>query len=287
MFDRMPSPKVALHLGVHKTATTYVQSRLWNSLDELERNRVNYIGLSDLRKRLTSRLGDVSFGKLDVFDALYPFLNCDRLILSDENILGGTDAPRRQTFYPWAKQKVKKVLGGLEGCDVEVYVTLRSFPDYLISRYTESLRHFKFSTFEDYMSGIEMKNISWLPLLDDLSAAGCKNIFVNDFKYVVNSDEYIYRLVGKEVEINEANQGSWVRRSKISKEAYEILKLYGEMYSDQSTRRLIGMMDNHPQHTEATPFMPFTEKQLNELNAKYESELKIIKGDPRFNFIPN
>ncbi|MFG6137172.1 hypothetical protein [Halomonas sp. B23F22_10] len=286
MLYSMVKPKVVLHLGVHKTATTYVQSRLWNSLEELERNRVNYIGLNSLRKRLTSRLGDASFGKKDVFDALYPFLNCDRLILSDENILGGTNAPRYQAFYPWAKERFKKVLRGLEGCEVEVYVTLRSFPEYLISRYTESLRHFKFFTFEDYMSGIDAKNISWLPLLDDLLAAGCGKIFVNDFNYVVSGDEYIYRLIGKEVELNEASQGSRVRRSKVSNEAYEILKLYGSIYSDQSTRRLISMMDDHPQHTEATPFMPFTENQLFELNTKYKKELSVVKDDPRFNFIP-
>lgn len=278
-------PEIALHLGVHKTATTYIQSRLWNTREELVRHGINYIGLDDLRSRLTSKLGDVAFGKQEVFDALYPFLNCDRFIISDENILGGTDALRRQGFYPWAKQKVKKVVNGLEGCEVEIYVTIRSFPEYLVSRYSESLRHFKFRTFEDYMSGISDKNISWLPMLDDLVAVGAKKIFINDFKYVVNGENYLRELVGKPLELAEASQESWVKRSKISKETYEIVKLYAETYSDQSTRRLVGMMDNHPQCTDPTPFMPFTESQLDTFRARYEKEVEIIKRDPRFTYL--
>ncbi|SFU43362.1 hypothetical protein [Halomonas korlensis] len=279
-------PQIALHLGVHKTATTYVQSRLWNSREELKKNRINYIGLDELRKRLTSKLGDISFGKQAVFDALFPFMNCNRLIISDENILGGTDAPRRQAFYPWAKQKVKKVHSGLEGCDVEIYVTIRSFPDYLVSRYSESLRHFKFLAFEDYMSGISSKNISWLPMLEDLALVGAKHIYVNDFKYVVDGDKYLHELIGKRLELSEASQGSWVKRSKISQEAYEIVKLYAESYSDQSTRRLVGMMDNHPQTTKSNPFMPFTKAQLDTFKERYEKEVEIIRRDPRFTYIP-
>lgn len=278
------NPTVILHLGVHKTATTYTQSRLWNSKDELASSGVNYIRLAELRARLTSKLGGSQFTSQDVFNVLYPYLNCKRLIISDENILGGTDAPRKEKLYPKAKWKVEKLLSGLEGFDVVIFLTLRNYPEYLVSRYSESLRHFKFICFNEYMSNLKRENISWLPLLEDLAGTGCK-IYVNDFSYVIKGESYLQHLVGKKIKLEEASQGSKIKRSKITQEAYEIAKFYAETYSDTTVRKLINLMDNHPQEKKATPFMPFSEQEMESLSLRYRQDLEVINEDPRFQFI--
>ncbi|WP_162619623.1 hypothetical protein [Salinicola peritrichatus] len=273
------TPIIALHLGVHKTATTHIQSKLWNSRRTLTENKINYIKLSELRKNVTSRLHNEDFGKKDILDFLLPYMNCNRLIISDENIIGGTNAPRKQLLYPRAKYKIKKIVDALKGYEVEVYITLREFSEYLISRYSESLRHYKFCLFEEYLEDIEFQNISWLPLLEDVSSIGCKKIYINDFEFVLNEKKYFELLLGKGLDLAEANQGAKIRRSKLSQQAYQVAKLYSELYSKKTTKKLIHMMDENPQDTAVTPFMPFSSGEREFFSRKYKREIEYINSN--------
>ncbi|WP_213032645.1 hypothetical protein, partial [Acinetobacter radioresistens] len=48
--------KLILHLGVHKTATTYIQSKIYNSREVLSQAGIGCISLDDTRKYFTSKL---------------------------------------------------------------------------------------------------------------------------------------------------------------------------------------------------------------------------------------
>jgi hypothetical protein len=272
-------PKVMLHLGVHKTATTHTQSRLWNSRGMLRSIGVNYIGLNKVRERLTSKLRDDEADADQLFNALYPFLNCERLIVSDENIIGGTEQPTSKKYYPAAQARVKRILQALDGFEVEVLVTLRNYSDYAISRYSEFLRHFSFLTFEEYYKKAPLDKLSWVDLVTDLRAAGAKRIYVTDFSTIFNNEmAFVEKLAGQEVELNPADGGAGIRRTKISQEGYEVVKYYAEHYSSDSAKKVVNLLDNNEQKTEVTKFNPVSETLVEALEKKYQSDLSVISS---------
>lgn len=279
------TPIISLHLGVHKTATTYIQTKLRENIPILRNSGINYIPLGELRKKLTKNLHSDKFDENDIYDFLYPYLNCDRLIISDENILGGVDRPRRGFLYPSVRKKIDKIIKSLDGCDIEIYITIRNFPDYILSRYSESLRHFRFQVFEDYISELDDSTISWVPFLDDIASTGLSKIYVNDFKYVVDGGGYFNKLIGKNIKLDEPEETSSTRRSKISLEAYNIAKLYSETYSENSTPKLVNLLDSYPQKKKINPFSPFEKSRIRQLTERYKEDIEYVKSDSRFIYL--
>jgi len=273
-------PTIALHLGVHKTATTYLQSRLNNSTEVLSENGIAYIPLGQLRRSVTSKLDDNHFASKEMLDAIRPYMDCERLILSDENFIGGTFKPKTNLIYESATRRIKKLLFLLGGFQIEIFITLRSYPEYFVSRYTESLRHFRFFSFEQYYKSIDFELVTWMDVVENIKKAGAKDITISDFGDIfADEKDYFYSLLKKEnIVLNAADDNPTIRRSKISKEAYDVVKYYGNKYSKSSIKKLMNLLDNTPQNSPITEFMPFTEKQIKAFAERYANELAMLKS---------
>ena len=107
--------KVLVHLGVHKTATTFIQSQLANNRQALAAKGFGMAGIWAVRKRFTNH-----FDRLAWFDPLWRFLTRPTLrrklgrlmgeneavhtfLLSDENLTGTIAANYFfGRLYPWA-----------------------------------------------------------------------------------------------------------------------------------------------------------------------------------------
>src|SRR5262245_11993981 len=107
--------KVLVHLGVHKTATTFIQSQLANNRQALAEKGFGMAGIWAVRKRFTNL-----FDRLAWFDPVWRFLTrstlrrkLDKLmgesegvhtfLLSDENLTGTIAANYFfGRLYPWA-----------------------------------------------------------------------------------------------------------------------------------------------------------------------------------------
>ncbi len=275
-------PTIALHLGVHKTATTYFQSRLSNSKEALAENRIAYIPLGQLRQSVTAKLDDDDFSREKMLAAISAYMDCDRLVLSDENLIGGVFKPNNNLIYDGVAQRLKKLLSLLSGFQVEIFITLRSYPEYFISRYTESLRHFKFFSFERYYENIDFESVTWVDVVESLKEAGAKDITISDFKTIfADENAYFNKLLKKDnLCIKTALDSPSIRRPKISKEAYNVVKCYGNNYSRASIAKLMNLLDNTPQKTTATEFMPFTEEQIKNFAGRYANELASFGVSP-------
>src|SRR5690606_35555885 len=184
--------------------------------EKLLNHGIQYIGLGQLREIMTSKLGG-GHAASDIMTALTPYMNAEKLVISDENILGGTDMPESKKLYSGAGSRLKILLSALHQYEITAHITLRDYADYLISRYCESLRHYKFRNFNGYYKNTDFSTISWLDLLDDIRKAGCKNLIVSDFNYAIrNNDDYFSRMLGVDFQLEEANDGAATRRSKMS-----------------------------------------------------------------------
>jgi hypothetical protein len=238
---------IALHLGAHKTATTYFQSRLLNSREPLLRHGVNYIPLDITRENITKKLGDCS-EELNIASFLESQVGHKHLLVSDEN-LAGWIPPFRSTYdpYPFLRDRIQKLIYLLKDVtskEVAIFFTLRNPIDYLISRYCEHIRHSKFIQFEKYVEIGRILEFTWMYTVDQLRSLEIP-IFLSDFSDTLRREnEYLQGLTFSDsLGFASASESTSTRRSKLSLEAYELMKLASVSHPPQFCRKVLELLD--------------------------------------------
>lgn len=266
--------KLLLHLGVHKTATTHFQSRLFNSISSLQEVGVSYLGLEQTRKLITSKL----FWEGEIEKKLCNFFNQNEFsLISDENIIGGTDKIKNELIYSDVVNRLKSLLDKLPVDLFAVHLTIRDPESYLISRYCEYLRHYRFMSVSEYFDNFSLKSFSWLPLIHAIEMAAGKKVQVTLFEDIFNDENaYLKKLTSVDINFAKASEGASIRRSKISLESYRILEHLADHYPRHMTQRLVNMMDNNQQRTKSNPLEPFSPELSRILKENYEADKKAL-----------
>ncbi|WP_136808916.1 hypothetical protein [Desulfosediminicola flagellatus] len=267
--------KITLHLGVHKTATTYIQSRLSNSKDTLAANGIFYLGLNDTRRLITS--------KLDKDLTLDPELTsqisgCERFILSDENFIGGTNKLRNNRLYPNVAHRLRNLIESLNNENIDIYLTIRDPESYMVSRYIEYLRHFSFLSFNEYYDEFFIRNFSWKPLVRLIEKVSGKSIKVQCFESIFNrEDEYFEKLIGiPDIVLEKADSNQSIKRAKVSRESYEILEHLAQHYPRRMTKKILNMMDNNVQISKQNSITPFSPALSLRLKENYKMDITTL-----------
>lgn len=157
---------VRIHLGAHKTATTYLQSLL-----ELNRGRLVSSGtvfwpLESVRPIFNQIYEHRQAGSASRLTRMRPgyrkrervlqqrlsnlFQFSSRIVLSEENLLGDCGNFFSGEFYPNAEGKLAALTGALPDRPLEFWLCLRSYPEFLSSIYGEALRHGDFLPMEEF-----------------------------------------------------------------------------------------------------------------------------------------
>jgi hypothetical protein len=176
--------KVLVHLGVHKTATTFIQSQLANNRQALAEKGFGVAGIWAVRKRFTNL-----FDRLAWLDPVWRFLTrpllrrrLDRLIgesggihtflLSDEN-LAGTIAANYLfgRLYSWAGVRVRILADLLSAHETHYFLCIRRYPDYLVSSWLQLASKGKPPAFEKYVEKFPPESRGWADLVSDLADA--------------------------------------------------------------------------------------------------------------------
>ncbi|MCK8078693.1 hypothetical protein MSG34_21230 [Vibrio sp. 1CM2L] len=145
---------VHLHLGVHKTATTYLQGQLSSALS-LKTN-VQYLDLDRFRE-LRHEVGFCQL--LNIYSRNRP------LIISDENLIGHCNTPMTGEIYGNAKHYLESYIRDLNANRLIVYISIRNMADFIASSYCEYLKHNDFICFDSYSHKIVIENESWFNVL--------------------------------------------------------------------------------------------------------------------------
>lgn len=177
--------KVKIHIGAHKTATTYIQSWLeshqgviydtgsayWR-LDQI-RAPIRY-GIDDIRKREQSKIRKIlqPFKKQEsrYLQNLASFFNLERdIIISEENLLGDASDIFKTGFYKNAANRLKYILPLIEhlDLDLEIWIGIRSYNTFYSSMYSEALRHGFYMPTNEAETKC-MLNEGWIDLLATL-----------------------------------------------------------------------------------------------------------------------
>ena len=170
-----------IHLGAHKTATTFVQRTLRENGPALKAAGIAAPELVALRKRFTARFDRVMRGgrlAARLFDAalrrdlaaLLPSApGIDRTILSDENFVGVLGANTRgRGLYPDAGARAR-VLAGLVGQgNVHWFLAIRDYADFTTSAYLQAASHRAAPAFDAYVEAVHRGQRGWADIVEEL-----------------------------------------------------------------------------------------------------------------------
>jgi hypothetical protein len=192
--------QIALHLGAHKTATTFIQKALEHSCDALRQNRVGYPPLDCVRPAITHRLDRAGWGLGAATGRLLnEYGDCDRVIISDENIIGGLKPPvGSRTLYARQRIRLAMVLRTLGSNPVRIYFAIRSYDEFLSALYCEYIRHNPFIDARSYLSRMTAAAFSWTDVIGRMAAAvGEENVTLWRYEdFALISDQLFHALTG-------------------------------------------------------------------------------------------
>lgn len=147
---------IYLHLGVHKTATTYIQELFLQNLDIIFDAGRAYWPLDLVRPIIASGFDRVIIPretKLYLLRRLLahqkpPMQGLQEIvslfansIISEENILGFPSDSLGGKLYPNARPRLRLLAKALKGQKVEIFLCVRGYPSFLASLYAEAMRH--------------------------------------------------------------------------------------------------------------------------------------------------
>lgn len=170
---------IYLHLGFHKTATTHLQDLLEFHSYQLLSQETLFLTRFDIRPLSFQE----SFQKKDfkkceqileqAANKKFPFhkSTVKKLILSEENLAGGLKLLySRSMLYPNLNKQIINLNKLFPNNKIIILFGIRSFIDFLPSIYGEILRHNKFFPIEDFFNRINVDNLSWFKLIDDITS---------------------------------------------------------------------------------------------------------------------
>jgi len=178
-------PEVFLHLGAHKTATTYIQDVL-NEFRPgmaaagcfyvpLTRSRVAITGPQQQLRRTEGSIRAYFFRRqlkktLSSYLGALPGEHRDVLI-SDENLLGEIEESLGGSLYPTAAGRLQQLSGLIPAPVRRVYLGVRDYAPFLTSLYIEGLRWGTKVTPEKLVANYGTPARHWSQLVGSIKAA--------------------------------------------------------------------------------------------------------------------
>lgn len=269
-----------LHVGLHKTATTATQNYLHKNLDLLLDNDVRYIPLYKMRNELTPLICSARETKRkSLFDFLASFPN-KKILLSDENILGGTADIREGDLYQYAKSRVLSFCEEAGKRPVTIFLTLRDPASFISSMYCEHLRHSNFISFEQYTRNLNIKNFSYAQIFGWMNKLP-KNtrVIVIPFEsppengLLATASQIFKHTIGIHAMSGLPPFPDKRSRSSFSQEELELAAIIAEKGGDRLPQEFLKGLDSLGQRFGSTKFNPLAEELRRMLHERYQQEL--------------
>lgn len=282
---------IVLHLGAHKTASTHLQLALARARIALTGHGVLYIGPDELRRRGLGLPEYLSLAGEDPDHAgrlQAAFAGpCDRLVLSDENILGNAhnvEMIKTARFYDRASLRLKRLKALLPQGRLFLALGIRNPAGFLASAYAQRLMSGRLERFDDYVQGLDPARLRWSELIARVQAA------VPDAGWTIwryedypgNAPAILEALLGPAKDV--VRLGGGVAHPGLSAAAHEILMHEAPVLAGQGEEaikaRVKAVRASWPKGTEYPAFRPHDTELLNRSNAAYAADCTRIAALP-------
>lgn len=285
--------KIHVHLGVHKTATTFIQSQLHDNRLALKKGRIGCAGIWAVRKRFTRE-----FDRLSWFDPVWRSITRPRLkrrldsllaeadgagtfILSDENIIGLIAANYwLGRLYPRAGARVSILDRLLNGHEARYFLAIRRYPDYLTSSWLQLASRGRAPAFEKYRAKFSPDGPGWAELVADIAArVGADRLTVWTYDWFDADPSRVFALLapGVPLAFPEAELKRDVLPS-LTVKGLKVITALEDVLSPEELKQMSRLMRSFP-FSEPNPRLEISDPALiAAYDRKYESDLERIRA---------
>lgn len=286
---------IKLHVGVHKTATTYLQQYFSHNRAVLASNGVAYWPTENVRdifklsweqrkrsqKNLRSRVASL-FVTDRITRLMKPWFSLDRcILLSEENLLGEGSDFLGDKLYPECAERLGWLSTVIPSSrPLEVWLCIRSYPDFFASMYGEAARFWPVPAPEQYAKRFENASGYWPALIDQIRKALPHAQLVvwayEDFRDL--EPRIIKGMTGVEKEFLHPLQQSDVRPSASDKAIRKIAALPSDINGPERMMRMLELEQRYPQKHKSDRFSPWTTEQHKRMEAAWQEDRANIAG---------
>lgn len=272
---------VGVHVGVHKTGTSALQSFLADHRHTtLPRHRVRY-----LRRRVVAELigpwGDALAadpGPLaERFRTLADHRWSQTVLASNENIVGRPFGPGgRGRLYPAAPDNLAALGVALDGLRGRIVVTLRPQHEFVESCYLQTIHQGGVRTFADWFSRVDPGALSWHPVVDAARAAvGPENVEIVDFGMIRSGQqEYLHHVLQKlDPRLDVPVHHSEAHNRSLSARGLEIALAVNPLLETDTERHAVRLLlQEHFPNTKSQRPVLLSDEQRADLVERYADE---------------
>lgn len=278
--------RIVIHLGIHKTATTALQSFFNTKKDELQAGGVRYYSLREMRKDLTPLFVKNSSASCEVLRNRVNRCGSSTVFMSDENIIGAAVDVVRGELYAKSGDRIMRFSDAHKDKKIYIVIVLRDPSSLIPSLYCEYLRHNPFISFSKYISNFNLKTFrfydvfSWatkMPSHVEVSFLPFESAYGGGVEVV--GKNIINFLSGSGGDINFAiDLGSDRPRSSYSQQELEVAELISSKASGEVARRFLNMIDARNLRFGETKFSPIDACLAGEMSESYKCDLSKLCG---------
>jgi len=285
--------KIHIHLGAHKTATTFIQSLLHDQRDRLDAASIGYVPLSSLRRDFTNR-----FEMLYRFDPFWspilrPYLRArlarqleahkakSLVILSDENLAGFLRMNAvNHGLYKTIGTRAKLLADLLDGHELHFFFATRTYKDYLTSSYLQMAARGKVPNFGKYLAQLPPSMPGWSESVLDLAkAVGKERVTVWDYYHFKADPDAIMNLIAPGAGI--ISERDEMRRDilpSLTAKGFKVLQRLNGQLSKEEFRRM-GKLLRHFPFDAPNERLEITEpKMVADYESKYRDDLARLQA---------
>jgi hypothetical protein len=272
--------EIGLHVGVHKTATTYLQKTLEANQAGLRSAGMAYVPLDEVRSTMTARLKRRFSGLPRAAQALADRHDgCKRLLLSDENLIGLCGhAVRDGSYYASAEQRVRRLVRAFRGHDVRIFIATRSYDAFVSSIYCEFIRYYPFLTPDEYLRAIDVERLDWCKLIGGLcQVVGEDHVAFwrfEDFDQI--EDRVLSMMTGEKLDWEKP---SGVVHQSLSQKAVDSLStLRPALRRGEIQSRVSAVAHDFPKGPDNPEFRAFGDSRAAQLQSRYLSDMERLRS---------
>lgn len=276
--------KIILQLGLHKTATTSLQDFLLANVRLLAKADVRYVPLQRMRSDLTPLFWILEKNRRGRLLQFMDIVEQGTVLLSDENIIGNPGEIAQGALYPYARNRIECFCEEQAHRHVVIFLTLRDPNRFLLSMYSEFLRHNEYITFDEYVGGIDVAGFSYRKIFGWMRKLP-PNVSVRFVPFeaahgggvVPIARALVEEACGTDSGIDPEQFPTARSRSAYSSEELDLGAEIARRADPQVTRYFLNMLDHREKRFGGTTFDPLPADLVASLEARYLADLAWLR----------
>jgi len=281
--------EIALHIGAHKTASTFMQGMFANNSYVLGKQAVRFVPHATLRAEVTARLGKVDDpGRARKLQRAAEFLANElvtpgirRLILSEENLLGGPELlEQTRTLYQRPHRKLADLAPMVAGRDLTIYLSIRNILHFAGAILVECFRTGRYPPWvpRSYLADWMRSARGWADLVDDIAEVfpGASIVVWDHRDFYRNQDTILNQIAGMPPDTVWTNEGAPRRPSPSARAMDQFLSLPKDAPQSQWLASLADANKRFPRSPQNPPFRIGGKVEMELAQRRFRSDLQKI-----------